>query len=1048
MMSNRGYVDLHLHSNYSIKDGIGKISELVKRTKELGRKSLAITDHGNLFGAIDFYAECQKQGIKPILGCEVYVAATNRFDLRKVEENSCYHLTLLASTNQGWNNLCKLVTLSYEEGFYLNPRIDLDLLEEYSEGIIALSGCIGGEIPQMLLRRGYEESKKAALKYKSIFDDHFCLEIQRNGAGEEEDVINGLVRLSKELDIKLVATNDVHYVTPQDAFSQNVMLNIRDGRVDRYGDRKVWRYGQKYIKSDEEMWELFSEYSEALENTIKIADMCSVNIEFNQFKMPKLNWGDVKSDTLLKRLCEEGLKKRYEEVSKEVRNRLEYELKVIRDMGFSDYFLIVQEYVKFAREKGYLVGPGRGSAVGSIVAYLLGIIQIDPLKYGLMFERFLNYNRKSMPDIDVDFEPEAREVVFNHLVERYGRDRVSKIVTFGSFGAKAYIQNICKVLALTSSTKDAILDLMTSSQCRSFKDIYNRKELVPVIENNPEIKRVLDIAVKLEGNPGQLSTHASGVLISDSRLKESIPLFTKDCVSLTQFDMNSCEKLGLVKVDILSLNYLTVLKDAMSMLDFSIELNQININDAKVYEHISNGETLGLFQLEGDGMSKFMRLLKPRNLEELAVGIALYRPGPMSFITNFLNVKNGNEEVTYIHEQLEPILKDTYGCIVYQEQVMEICVKLAGYTLAEADEFRVAIKKKDSEKMKQENDRFIAGSIENNIESSKALEIFNHIESFAQYAFPKSHALAYALLTYWTAYFKFNHTAEYMAAFMGVNRCGGDRLKKYINEAKRLGVKINVPNVNLSEVGICAINGEIYLGFSNISGISLNLAESIVQERIRNGEYMSLRDFHNRNDLTENELKNLILSGTFDCLGGTRFGYISVLKDLNMEEQTELTDKLDNVGEFKSERIAKFEIDLLGINLTNKLVNKEEVSKFINDTSLLKSTADIAYQKVENKECLVMCGLIQDLKIQLDRNNNRMAMFKLIDDFGEVRITIFSDIFKKFDGKLKDGMKVVVWGHAQISEIYGNSIIISGLKEFKVKNVEENAILYIKTVNF
>lgn len=1035
------YVDLHVHTAYSIRDGVSKISDLIGRTKLLGRNALAITDHGNLSGTMEFYNECKKRGIKPILGCEVYVAATDRFDRKNSKDNMCYHLTLLAKNNDGWKNLCNLSSKSFIEGFYGQPRIDIELLKEYRYGIIALSGCSGGEVINKLLSEGYDEAKETARKFKNIFDEDFYLEVQRHGTPVENAATEDLKKLGGELNIKLVATNNVHYAIKEEACAQNVMKCMREGVQKRNADKCVLCNGACYIKSDEEMLELFADIPQALENSVKIADACNVTLKFEQCKLPAFHNNDKDSKTMLRKLAEEGLKQKYSEITEEVQQRLEYELQVICDRGFEDYFLIVREYIKYVKDLGYLVGPGRGSAVGSLISYLLGITAVDPLKHNLIFERFLNPGRKTLPDIDVDFEPEARDKVFEHLKELYGEEKVCKVVTFSMLGARQIIRDLSKCLKVNGETTCKILECV-DNKVEYIRDLFKVKDkkFLELYNKDAEVKRIADLAVKLEGNPRQTSTHASAVIISDKSVQNYIPLEKRDDKIMSQFTFDNCEKIGLLKLDLLSLNYLTIIRNTMNLEGLEVNIEKIPMDDENVYEFLASGNTYGIFQMESKGMTEVIRKMRPRNLQELAAGISLYRPGPMNMIDEYIEKKDSADRIEYTHPDLKPVLEETFGCIVYQEQVMQICTRLAGYTLAEADVFRQIIKKKNVDEAKEEKAKFINGCIKKGIEKTVAEDIFKKIVKFAEYAFNKSHAVSYAMITYVTAYLKYYYSASYMATIMEAKYGSSEKFEKCVSEIKRLGIKLNPPDVNKSRVKFSTLNNEIFYGLSDILNVGEKLADAIVNER-QKGEFSGLRNFVDRlsDKITKNSLQSLIMAGAFDFCG-TRLSHIIAYEKLLKNTQNGLIsedneDKTNYEKEFPEDLIKMLEKKLLKIPITQFSKNSKD--------GLFKTT-ELLNSKTLNKEYVHLNGIVEDVKVKLDRYNKNMSIFYLKDDFGKIRVSVFSEEFKKFGKYIYNGRKISLYGYLNIHAVYGNSLVADSLEIYKDNSIDDNYSVYIK----
>lgn len=872
------FTHLHVHTEYSLLDGSNKINEYVSRVKELGMKSAAITDHGVMFGCIDFYKAAKAAGIKPILGCEVYVAPGSRFDKEKgKEEDRYYHLVLLAETQEGYQNLIKIVSYGFVDGFYYKPRVDMELLEQYHEGIIALSACLAGEVARNLARGFYEEGKEAALRYEKIFGKgNFFLELQDHGIPEQRQVNHELIRMSRETGIELVATNDVHYTYSSDAEAHDILLCVQTGKSLKDENRMRYEGGQYYVKSEEEMRRLFPYAPEAIENTGKIAERCNVEIEFGVTKLPKFDVPDgYTAWEYLNKLCFEGLDKRYTDNKEELKKRLNYELGVIKDMGYVDYFLIVWDFIRYAREHGIMVGPGRGSAAGSLVSYTLGITKLDPIKYDLLFERFLNPERVSMPDIDVDFCFERRQEVIDYVVEKYGKDQVVQIVTFGTMAARGVIKDVGRVMDVPYVQCDTIAKMIPQELNITIdKAMKANPELKKIYETDETVRKLIDMSRRLEGLPRHTSMHAAGVVISQKPVMEYVPLSRGSDGSLvTQFTMTTLEELGLLKMDFLGLRTLTVIQNAEKLVrrDKGIELDmdKIDYEDKKVYGMLGAGKTEGVFQLESTGMKNFMKELKPGNLEDIIAGLSLYRPGPMDFIPQYIKGKNNPDEIHYDCPELEPILKATYGCIVYQEQVMQIVRSLGGYTLGRSDLVRRAMSKKKASVMEKERQNFVYGNeeegvpgcIQRGISEKTANKIYDDMIDFAKYAFNKSHAAAYAVVSYQTAFLKYYYPVEYMAALMTSVIHNPSKVAEYILSSRKMQIEILPPDINFGESEFSADHGAIRYGLSAIKSLGAPMIRAIVEERNENGKYQSLRDFIERmsgRELNKRAIENLI----------------------------------------------------------------------------------------------------------------------------------------------------------------------------------------------
>ena len=928
------FTHLHVHTEYSLLDGSNKINEYVSRVKELGMKSAAITDHGVMFGCIDFYKAAKAAGIKPILGCEVYVAPGSRFDKEKgKEEDRYYHLVLLAETQEGYQNLIKIVSYGFVDGFYYKPRVDMELLEQYHEGIIALSACLAGEVARNLARGFYEEGKEAALRYEKIFGKgNFFLELQDHGIPEQRQVNHELIRMSRETGIELVATNDVHYTYSSDAEAHDILLCVQTGKSLKDENRMRYEGGQYYVKSEEEMRRLFPYAPEAIENTGKIAERCNVEIEFGVTKLPKFDVPDgYTAWEYLNKLCFEGLDKRYTDNKEELKKRLNYELGVIKDMGYVDYFLIVWDFIRYAREQGIMVGPGRGSAAGSLVSYTLGITKLDPIKYDLLFERFLNPERVSMPDIDVDFCFERRQEVIDYVVEKYGKDQVVQIVTFGTMAARGVIKDVGRVMDVPYVQCDTIAKMIPQELNITIdKAMKANPELKKIYETDETVRKLIDMSRRLEGLPRHTSMHAAGVVISQKPVMEYVPLSRGSDGSLvTQFTMTTLEELGLLKMDFLGLRTLTVIQNAEKLVrrDKGIELDmdKIDYEDKKVYGMLGAGKTEGVFQLESTGMKNFMKELKPGNLEDIIAGLSLYRPGPMDFIPQYIKGKNNPDEIHYDCPELEPILKATYGCIVYQEQVMQIVRSLGGYTLGRSDLVRRAMSKKKASVMEKERQNFVYGNeeegvpgcIHRGISEKTANKIYDDMIDFAKYAFNKSHAAAYAVVSYQTAFLKYYYPVEYMAALMTSVIHNPSKVAEYILSSRKMQIEILPPDINFGESEFSADHGAIRYGLSAIKSLGAPMIRAIVEERKENGKYQSLRDFIERmsgRELNKRAIENLIKAGALDQVAGNRrqklMVYAEIVDAVNQEKKNAMTGQMSLFDLISDEEKEAYEIQM------------------------------------------------------------------------------------------------------------------------------------------
>ncbi|MCL2353064.1 MAG: DNA polymerase III subunit alpha, partial [Defluviitaleaceae bacterium] len=883
----KNFTHLHLHTEYSLLDGMAKISELVEHGAKLGMEAMAITDHGNMHGVVDFYKAAKKAGIKPILGCEVYVASKSRLDKNHSADNFYYHLVLLAENNIGYENLMKLVSLGYTEGFYYKPRIDLELLEKHNEGLICLSACLSGPVSKNILRHGVEKGKEMAAIYKNIFGrDRFFLELQDHGMEEQKRVNEGLIRIGRDLDLDLVATNDVHYLYKEDAKTHEVLLCVQTGKTMADDDRMEYGSDNFYLKSYEEMEELFSHLPQALENTMKIAHRCNVELTFNEYKLPKYPTPDgMSAKELLRKLTFEGLERRYDKLDEEIIKRANYELNTINSMGFCDYFLVVWDFIAYAKKKGIAVGPGRGTSAASIVAYALDITNIDPLEHRLIFERFLNPERISMPDIDIDFCYERRQEVIDYVISKYGDDRVAQIITFGTMGAKAVIRDVGRALGMPYAQVDAIAKKipfmlgMTLDKALSIEPTFKQE-----YDTNPASKGLIDMAKRLEGLPRHASTHAAGVVISDKELTRHVPISQNDGVNTTQFSMGVLEELGLLKMDFLGLRTLTVIKHTTAEIKrrYGIDINitKIDMEDKQVFEAIAAGKTEGMFQLESRGMTSFMKELKPESIGDLTAGISLFRPGPMDFIPKYLKNKHAKGEVKYLLPELKPLLEETYGVIVYQEQVMQIVQLLAGYSLGRSDLIRRAMSKKTEEVMIQEKQHFIhgiegevEGCLARGISQTIAEEIWYEMEDFAKYAFNKAHAAAYATVGYQTAWLKTHYPAPYMAALLTSIMDNMDKVAEYIAECKQMGIEVAPPDINHSFGNFAVIDeNKISFGLNAIKNLGRPTVAALTKQRESLGQFLSLSDFLMRvgsdGDINKRSVEALIKAGALSSLGG------------------------------------------------------------------------------------------------------------------------------------------------------------------------------------
>ena len=1055
------FTHLHVHTEYSLLDGSSKIKELVNRAKELNMDSLAITDHGVMYGVIDFYRAAKEAGIKPVIGCEVYVAPGSRFDRENVNgEDRYYHLVLLAENDTGYHNLMKIVSKGYVDGFYYKPRVDMEVLETYHEGIIALSACLAGEVPRYLARGLYEEAKKAAVKYRDIFgENNYFLELQDHGIPAQRTVNQGLVRMSQELNIPLVATNDSHYTFKEDAVPHDLLLCIQTGKKVTDENRMRYEGGQYYLKSEEEMAAVFPYAREALENTHRIAERCNVEIEFGVTKLPKYDVPEgYDAWSYLNKLCEDGFAERYPEDDGSLRERLHYELDVIHSMGYVDYFLIVWDFIHFAKSHGIMVGPGRGSAAGSIVAYCLAITDIDPVKYQLIFERFLNPERVSMPDIDVDFCFERRQEVIDYVVEKYGKDRVVQIVTFGTLAAKGVVRDVGRVLDLPYAKCDAIAKMIPGDLGMTLeKALKASPDLRNAYNEDEEVKYLIDMSMRLEGLPRHSSMHAAGVVISRESVDEYVPLSkAADGTITTQFTMTTLEELGLLKMDFLGLRTLTVIQNAVDQVKknrgVAIDLKAIDYNDKAVLESIGTGKNDGVFQLESGGMKSFMKELKPENLEDIIAGISLYRPGPMDFIPKYLKGKNDKSSITYDCPQLEAILKPTYGCIVYQEQVMQIVRDLAGYTWGRSDLVRRAMSKKKGEVMERERQNFVYGNpeegvtgcIHNGIDEKTANTIYDEMIDFAKYAFNKSHAAAYAVVSYQTAYLKYYYPMEFMAALMTSVIDNITKVSEYILSCRQMGMKILPPDINEGESGFSVHGDSIRYGLSAIKSVGKSVVAEIERERSERGYFTSLEDFVDRmsnKEVNKRTLESFIKSGALDSLPGTRKqkllvsgqlldqknkekksvleGQMSMFDFVAEEDKSSFRITFPNVGEFSKDELLAYEKEILGIYVSGHPIEayeglwRKNVTAMATDFIVDEETGSA---RVTDGGYATIGGMITGKTVKTTRNNKMMAFITVEDLVGSVEVIVFPKDYESKRELLNQDAKVFIQGRVSVGD--------------------------------
>lgn len=1065
------FTHLHVHTEYSLLDGSSKIKELVSRAKELGMDSLAITDHGVMYGVIDFYRAAKAAGINPVLGCEIYVAPGSRFDREagNAKESRYHHLVLLAENDIGYANLVKIVSRGFTEGFYYKPRVDYDVLEKYHEGIIALSACLAGSIPSFLRRGLYEEAKQEAYRLQGIFgENNFFLELQDHGIPDQKTVNQGLLRLHQETGIDLVATNDVHYIYDSDVEAHDILLCIQTGKKVSDTDRMRYEGGQYYLKSAEEMEALFPYAKEAIENTHKIAERCHVEIEFGDYKLPHFDVPEGEtSESYLRKLCKEGLYKRYpKEQAEQLEERLNYELDTISTMGFVDYFLIVWDFIKYAKDHGIPVGPGRGSAAGSLVAYSLNITDlIDPIKYNLLFERFLNPERVTMPDIDIDFCYERRQEVIDYVTRKYGADHVVQIVTFGTMSARMVIRDVGRVLDLPYAYVDSVAKAIPMELGITIaKAMKMNPELRTMYETDDSAKKLIDMAMRLEGLPRHTSVHAAGVVISPKPVDEFVPLSrASDGNITTQYTMVTLEELGLLKMDFLGLRTLTVIQNAIHG---AFDVHDIDYNDKEVFDMISSGHTEGVFQLESAGMKNFMKELKPHSMEDIIAGISLYRPGPMDFIPKYIEGKNNQDNIQYDCKELEPILAPTYGCIVYQEQVMQIVRDLAGYSYGRSDQVRRAMSKKKADVMEKEKNYFIYGNeeigvegcIKRGIPEEVAIKIFDDMTDFAKYAFNKSHAAAYAVVSYQTAYLKCHYPVDFMAALMTSFMEHTGKITEYIMNCRKMGIEILPPDINEGEYRFTPYEGNIRYGLAAIKGVGRPVIDEIVAERELGGRYRSLKDFCMRlsgKSVNKRTVESFIKSGALDSLPGTRkqkmYSYISIMDGVNQdkkgtlsgqmslfdfaspEEQKELEVKMPDVGEYEKEEILGLEKEVLGVYISGHPL-EEYVATL--EKNITRTTADFEVvdgetePKVKDQERAVIGGMITGRTVKATRTNNMMAFLTVEDLYGTVEVIVFSRDYEKYRTLLEEDAKVFIQGRVTVEEDKPAKLICSGVVPF------------------
>lgn len=1069
-----GFTHLHVHTEYSLLDGSSKITEIVKQAKALGMENLAITDHGAMYGVIDFYKECKAQGVHPVIGCEVYVAERSRFQKEGRSDAEYYHLVLLAETQQGYENLIKMVSLGFIEGFYYKPRIDLELLRENHEGIIALSACLAGAVPRALIGSGYEKAKEVALEYAEIMGEgNFYLELQDHGIPEQAQVNQQLLRMSKETGLPLVATNDVHYTYKEDAAAHDILLCIQTGKKVDDQDRMRYEGGQFYLKSPEEMAELFPYAPQAIANTEEIARRCQVEFKFHELKLPAYDVPQgYDARGYLRMLCEKGLSERYEKETPELRERLEYELGVIEKMGYVDYFLIVWDFINYAKSQGIMVGPGRGSAAGSVVAYCLRITDIEPTQYSLIFERFLNPERVSMPDIDVDFCYRRRQEVIEYVTRKYGADRVSQIITFGTMAVRLVIRDVGRALDMPYGEVDKIAKMIPRDLGMTIdKALEVNPELAGLYKSDERIKKLIDMSLRLEGLPRHASTHAAGVVISKRPVMDYVPLATNDGAPVTQFTMTTIEELGLLKMDFLGLRTLTVIQDALDLVEKQygkkIKTDEIPMDDPEVYQTIGAGKTVGIFQLESGGMTSFMKELRPEGIEDIIAGISLYRPGPMDFIPKYVEGKKHPEAVKYTAPQLEPILSATYGCIVYQEQVMQIVRDLAGYTMGRADLVRKAMSKKKADVMARERQFFVYGNeeegvpgcVKRGVSAEQAEKIFDEMTDFAKYAFNKAHAACYAVVAYQTAWLKVHYPVEFMAALLTSVIDHPGKVAEYIQSLKSMNIELTSPDINEGYTGFSvSADHRIRYGLSSIKGVGQAVVDRIVAEREKAGPFRSMTDFCRRMqgaDMNRKVLENLIKAGAFDSLGGSRREYLeqsgtvmaaaaqwyknqlSGQMDLfgmgDEEGEKDVADRLQGLAEYPQEQKLALEKEVLGIYLTGHPLQEyeEEWRKVIS-----RNAGDFRWDEEEERcgvidgETATIGGVIMNLQTKITKSNKMMAFVTLEDLYGSVEVLLFPNVYEEARPYLATDARVFVRGRVSVGDDENAKMVAQAVAPF------------------
>lgn len=1070
-----GFVHLHVHSEYSLLDGACRIKDIPARAVQCGHKAVALTDHGVMYGAISFYNECKKQGVKPIIGCEVYVAGGSRFERAVTKSGSKYnHLVLLCKDEIGYKNLMYMVSKGFTEGFYSKPRIDMDLLREHSEGLICLSACLAGIIPSLLLKGEYDEAKDRALEFAEIFGkDNFYIELQDHGLNDQKQILPELVRLAEECDLPLVATNDCHYLKRENAHTQAVLMCIQTNSSILDGRPIGFETDEFYYKNTDEMRMLFGKYRGAIENTELIADRCNLELDFDGYKLPKFPLpSDISAAEYLRRLTYVGIEKRlkdgtltYNGDEDVYRERIEYELDVIDRMGYSDYFLIVGDYVSYAKEHGIPVGPGRGSGAGSLVAFLVGITDVDPIKFELLFERFLNPERVSMPDIDVDFCYNRRDEVIKYMYEKYGEDHVSQIIAFGTLGAKAVIRDVGRVMGMSYSDVDAVAKMIPRDISATLAGALESSDMKELYESSAQVKNLIDTAMELEGMPRNVTIHAAGIVVSDKPITEYLPLAISNESVVTQFDMDTVAQLGLLKFDFLALRYLTIIDDACKTIresepDFDIE--KVPIDDEDTYKLLASGNTLGLFQLESGGMRQMLTELAPEKIDDIIAAIALYRPGPMDSIPQYIEARHNADKIKYLHPILEPILKSTYGCIVYQEQVMSIFRVVAGYTYGHADVVRRSISKKKGDALNAEKDNFINGAVENGVDKEIAQKLFDDMASFANYAFNKSHAAAYAMISYRTAYLKAHYPCEYMAALITSVLGNMPKLAGYISECSKYKIRVLAPNINESRLLFHPHDGNIVFGLLALKNVGRQFIENILKERNMGGRFFDFEDFISRMskyDLNKRMVESLIKVGAFDSFGVYRSqllaSYEALIENEHTKNRNNLSGQLDmfstmptaqstpkfkypDIPEKSAKEKLKMEKEVAGMCFSGNLL--DSYSKHEQTLSAQKISDFIDSEEVADKTSVRVVGIVTSVTVKTTRNNDKMAFFSLEDKYGKIECIAFPAQFAKNSQCIKEDAALCVEGNLSLREDDGAKILVSNVFELIENGDYERAV--------